>query len=183
LVEVIRYAAGPKWLPEKLQFQHKTDSDLSNHPLVRRIDTQFESPQLSIGIPETLLHHSLRSGKAITKFNRRSAREILKAPIMYEDAIKELVRTNLFAGRLKLSALAEVLDSSERSLQRHLAEHGISFAAVLEKVRIESARSMLAHDIRLVDIASSLGYQHSTHFSRAFKRVCGNSPRQYRASL
>jgi transcriptional regulator GlxA family with amidase domain len=67
-------------------------------------------------------------------------------------------------------------------VQRRLADRDLSHSALLEQTRIESARALLGEEqIKLQDIATELGYQHSTHFSRAFRRVCGVFPRHYRS--
>ncbi len=50
------------------------------------------------------------------------------------------------------------------------ADRGLSYSALLGQ-----------EHIKLQEIATEPGYQHTTHFSRAFKRVCGVSPRHYRA--
>jgi len=51
---------------------------------------------------------------------------------------------------------------------------------------IDGERSMLAlellrnPEIRITDIAFDLGYNNPTHFSRAFRRLTGQSPRKFR---
>jgi AraC family transcriptional regulator len=50
--------------------------------------------------------------------------------------------------------------------------------------RIESAKSMLSStDIRLADVALSVGFQSQAHFSTVFKRVTGQSPARWRCAI
>ena len=88
----------------------------------------------------------------------------------------------MLAHRFKVADAAASIGMSTRSLQRRLADRGLSYSALLEQTRIDTARSLLGEEhVKLQDIATELGYQHSTHFSPAFKRVCGVSPRIYRS--
>ena len=45
----------------------------------------------------------------------------------------------------------------------------------------EQARELLgAGELPISEIASRLGYSDSAHFARAFRRIAGVSPREYR---
>jgi len=64
---------------------------------------------------------------------------------------------------------------------RFYPNRGVSYSDLLEQTRVETANLRLdTSDVPLLDIATELGYRHSTHFSRAFRRVCGISPSEYR---
>ena len=78
--------------------------------------------------------------------------------------------------------MAEITGLSVRSLQRRLAQHGLSHLQIIAQARYEAATRLLEDpDIRITDIGYELGYADSTHFARAFKRWAGVSPRQYRS--
>ena len=80
----------------------------------------------------------------------------------------------------KLGVIASFLYALQALVK--LADRGLGCSAWLVQTRIETARALLGQEhIKLQDIATELGYQHGTHFSRAFKRVCGVTPRHYRA--
>jgi AraC-like DNA-binding protein len=68
-----------------------------------------------------------------------------------------------------------------RTLQRHLANSGTTFSQLLDQMRIETAMVLLEDaDLKLSDVARELDYSERAHFSRAFKRITGVTPRQYR---
>jgi AraC-like DNA-binding protein len=70
---------------------------------------------------------------------------------------------------------------SVRTLQRNLAKAGLTYSKVVEYARFEAAAEMLARpDLKIIDIAYSLGYEDPSHFSRAFRRMIGQSPREFR---
>jgi AraC-like DNA-binding protein len=78
--------------------------------------------------------------------------------------------------------IARVLGTSTRSLQRHLQEHGTSFAEVMRETRCELARSYL-RDPRcsITEITFLLGFEDASAFARAFRCWTGMSPSEYRA--
>jgi AraC-like DNA-binding protein len=184
LLEIIRYAAGPEWLPPGLILQSTDDGRLRDVPLIRDVNVRFGTSQLAIAMPAELLSRSLHPGGARPRKPKNAAKEALspKEPLPFEHAVKEIVKTHMLAHRFKVADAAASIGMSSRSLQRRLADRGLSHSALLEQTRIESARALLGEEnIKLQEIATELGYQHSTHFSRAFKRVCGVSPRLYRS--
>ncbi|WP_185976977.1 helix-turn-helix domain-containing protein [Shewanella psychropiezotolerans] len=73
---------------------------------------------------------------------------------------------------------------SVRTLQRRLAAEKVSYSAVIEeRIQSQAVDLMLDKTIPVTRISSTLGYSDVAHFSRAFKRMTGLSPRAYRKSL
>ena len=60
-----------------------------------------------------------------------------------------------------------------------------SFKGLLGRIRIHKAREILAADRRLpiTEVAMSVGYGDLSHFEKSFRRVVGQSPREYRRNL
>ncbi len=83
---------------------------------------------------------------------------------------------------LTVRALAERLHMSERSLQRlFTAEVGITPAAYVERVRIDAARRLLElTEQPVAAVASACGFDRVETLYRAFKRVMGVTPVEYR---
>jgi AraC-like DNA-binding protein len=95
--------------------------------------------------------------------------------------LKMMLRSYLKDGYPPIGLAAALARTSVRSLQRELARSGVSYSELVQEVRFEQATAMLAKArIKVIDVALSLGYEDASHFSRAFKRVSGISPRQYR---
>jgi AraC-like DNA-binding protein len=77
--------------------------------------------------------------------------------------------------------VASLLCVSPRSLQRLLNEDGVSYSDLVDRCRCKAACESLEHTQQPIkDIAAALGYSDPTHFSRAFRRIAGLNPRQYR---
>jgi AraC-like DNA-binding protein len=179
LLEVLRYAAGVDWLPPVLELQSRDDGRLRDVPLFRSVNVRFGQKRLAIAMPVEMLDNPLRQDDPLLDAYTPASQPA--GPQSFDQAIKEVVRTHVKTGQYRLSDVAQALGMSARSLQRRLTEHGSSFSKLLEQARVEQAQRMLIDDdAPLQDISEELGYQHRTHFSRAFRRVCGLTPREFR---
>lgn len=110
-----------------------------------------------------------------------------------EAALKELTRDTGFACRVRrvietshpfpprLARVAGTLFVSDRTLKRRLQAEDISFQTLVDGVRLQRARELLAKtSMNLGQIADTLGYADAANFTRAFKRWTNQSPSQYR---
>lgn len=84
-------------------------------------------------------------------------------------------------GRPNLDALAERLHRAPRTLQRHLAEEGLSFRQLLDDTRRQLAQGYLQDQhLPLGEVAALLGYSEQSAFSRAFRHWHGDTPLAWR---
>ncbi len=61
---------------------------------------------------------------------------------------------------------------------------GLNFTDYLSRLRIEKAKNLLLNPNRRVsEVAYEVGFQSLTHFNRVFRKLCGQSPTDYRAKL
>ncbi len=95
---------------------------------------------------------------------------------------KSLLLDNI-ATPLTISALSSQVGMSESSLKRAFHDiHGVSIFTFFQTRRLEQARALLVRgDMNVTEVAFSVGYSNHSHFSRAFKRQYGESPRQCQA--
>ena len=83
-----------------------------------------------------------------------------------------------------IAETAEIVGTSVRSLQRGLATADLTYSRLLDEVRFENAIEMLRKtNVRITDAAYASGYANPTHFTRAFRRFTGITPREFRAKL
>ncbi len=95
-----------------------------------------------------------------------------------------LIRPYLAQGHPPLTLVAEILGISERTLQRRLAQSGSTYSEIVQETRFLIASDLLTDsDLNIADIALAAGYDNAPHFSRAFKRLTGMTPRDYRGGL
>ena len=84
-------------------------------------------------------------------------------------------------GSLSLAEVAARLGVQPRTLQRRLTRIGFTYQELVDQVRYNLARRLLASpDIPISEIAYRLGYCDPAHLSRAFCRWAGISPSAYR---
>ncbi len=80
-----------------------------------------------------------------------------------------------------LNELAQTLNISARTLDRHLAMEQTGFRTLFHQIRHERARQLLAIErFTITQIAYELGYSDLANFTRAFRNQEGISPVAYR---
>lgn len=85
---------------------------------------------------------------------------------------------------LSIADAASSLGLSVRTLQRRLADSGLTYRKLLDRVRLEEAcRLIMNSDARLTEVAYQLGFSGPSHFSRAFRRWIGMAPQQFRQRI
>lgn len=116
--------------------------------------------------------------KDIDKLKLRSG---WKAEI--SQVIKKLLMNNQ-GEMLKVKQVAQMMNMSERSLQRYLATENTSFSALVDLTRKQHAHNLLKNkSLSIEAVALSLGYADTSHFTRAFKRWMGVTPKYYQTQL
>ncbi|WP_083445363.1 helix-turn-helix transcriptional regulator [Ruegeria sp. 6PALISEP08] len=82
---------------------------------------------------------------------------------------------------MSIDATARSLDLGVRTLQRKLASEGVRFREIVNDVRVARAEELLTDTRETVSgISSMLGYETANNFSRAFRKVTGLTPSDYR---
>lgn len=111
----------------------------------------------------------------------------LKKQLLYSDLTKqtiELVQTK-YMEDLNLKSIALILHVNVMYLgQVFKKETGKSFSKYLNHYRINLAKELLLRSKEPVnDIASRIGYQNQGYFYKNFKKLVGQSPREFREQI
>lgn len=107
------------------------------------------------------------------------------AQLADEDGLESRVRLAvsrvLSEGVPSVSAIAETLGMSARTLQRRLSDAGQSFQGLVDHARRDLAQRLLQETgYSLAEVAFLTGFADQSGFTRAFKRWAGCTPRSYR---
>ena len=177
-VYIVRQFAGPDWMPTAIAFE----SSYAPSPATRSFwpNVRFLSGQHAawISLPITLLGLPNRSTASFAP-----PRDNEDGPSAYDivELIKLMLPAYLDEGTTALADVAEIAGISTRTLQRKLAHVGLTYSDLLGTVRYEHASRLLRDtDCRIIDVAFSSGYTDPAHFSRAFRRMTGVTPRRFR---
>lgn len=177
-IHIVRQFAGPHWMPTTIAFE----SSYAPSPATRSCwpNVRFLSGQHAawISLPIALLGLPNRSTVSFAP-----PRDTEDGPSAYGivELLKLMLPAYLDEGTTALADVAEIAGVSTRTLQRKLAHVGLSYSHILDTVRYEHASQLLRDtDCRIIDVAFSSGYTDPAHFSRAFRRMTGVTPRQFR---
>lgn len=95
--------------------------------------------------------------------------------------MQQLLVRLLPEGEVSVDKVARALHQSTRTLQRRLAERGMSWQQLLDRTREQLARQYLRDPgLSLAEIGLLLGYSEQSAFTRAFRRWTGQTPQAYR---
>jgi AraC-like DNA-binding protein len=121
--------------------------------------------------------HSPPTFSELRRLVAGSPRETMRA------LVADVVELRLLDGLADIDGAAARLRVHQRTMQRMLAAEGTTYWALVDTARRNRACRMLRETRdRIADIAMALGYGEPAHFTRAFRRWAGCSPREFRAA-
>jgi AraC-like DNA-binding protein len=99
----------------------------------------------------------------------------------FASLLRMLVQPYLNEGRPDVAFAAELAGVSTRTLQRKLTLCGSSYSQILQEARFDLACKRLDDPaLKVIDVAMMAGYGSPQHFTRAFRRIGGITPSEYR---
>ncbi len=103
------------------------------------------------------------------------------APRSLLGIVMEQVRARILTGELSIDDVARSMGTSVRTLQRELHGAGTDFRSLANTIRARRGAELLRDTTRsITDIAAELGYASPAGFARAFRKVTGLAPREFR---
>lgn len=183
LVQMVRAATGPDWVPPEIHLRGGDERVLSQDSELGHARIVTGREVTAIVVPRSCLLLPLR-GHEVGVVPELPVEQRHEFPADFEAALRSALRPYLCEGTPGVEVAARLAGTSTRSLQRLLAASGKSYTQVLEEVRLEVALELMSDvSMLLSDVAGELGYSDGAHFSRAFSRWTGLSPAAYRAAL
>lgn len=181
-LEKCKEAAGPGWSPREIHLGYRTKTALPNVEL-------FDGSRITSGtgatyftFPRSLLKRRIpRIRDREHPTGDAASGILLPLPNDFRGLVQMQIENFLQRGNHQVEVIAESLAMSKRSLQRLLADEGLSYSKMLAEVRQRLAVDWLETTEKSVsEIANDLGYTDSSNFSRAFRRQLGISPQAFR---
>lgn len=177
MIQFVQLAAGPDWRPDEIRFTFPRNKTIADAEDLNPSRILFDQAIPGILFPQHILSMTVGRG-----FGER--REVRAPPARFSEQLSEVILPYLGVDRIDKRIAAEIIGVSPRTLQRRLDDELTSFSKILERLRMQRAQAMLGQpDIKLIEIAFELGYEHPPSFTRAFLRWAGVTPSEYRDQL
>ena len=188
IIPIIRSVTNPEWCPKELSFTshiRPPEAIYTAYPNTRIFCAQ---PITSITIPtfDLMKTYGKVGASALNPHTLPQATNLYHEAAAWElpSYLRTLVKPYLTDGPIKIDTVAEITGISTRTLQRNLKENGSSYSQIIQEARFELACSHLNNqDMKVIDVAIALGYENPQHFSRAFRRISGITPSEYRTQI
>lgn len=182
-ITIGRFLTGETELEAELDFSFPAPEYADLYSKMLNCKVRFNQPVSQIRVPLAVLKTPLASA------NVQSAQAALNEcdkilAITNKDnnlALRIHHQFELNHDIATLEQMASQLNMTVRTINRQLALLDTSFQQILDKFRLERAKSYLMdHEYKVDHIAQLLNYRDASNFSRAFKRWTGLSPREYK---
>lgn len=111
--------------------------------------------------------------------------DALLAELEAEDSIRARIESLLLpllhTGELSADSVAAALGMSRQTLYRRLKDEGVTFATVVDDLRLRMATDYLkARKVSVNETAYLVGFSEASSFVRAFRRWTGQTPAEFR---
>jgi AraC-like DNA-binding protein len=185
LLQLTRDFTGCRLSPLQVEFVNPRPSDVAPYLSFFGCPVLFDQPSTRLMLAAQDLTLPLRKSDPALLAMLDAQAEALLQQVSAVAAPVAAFRLSLVAlirdGQTSLTALARVHHLSPRSLQRRLAEQGLSFQALLDATRRQWAEAYLRDpDLELSEIALLLGFSEQSAFTRAFGQWSSMAPAQWR---
>jgi AraC-like DNA-binding protein len=184
MIQIVRAALGPHWKPDRLRLQTLEEHGQFDSDVLRGINIKYRAPFTAISIPlaslaAPLSRRSDDSAQSGARHLSGSSSQALSENL--KEGLKQLLASHVNICSLSIDLAAEILGVSSRTLQRYLRKQGSTYTMLIDEICFKLSREMmLDKNFSITEIAFQLGYSDVAHFSRAFRRITGLSPRCYR---
>lgn len=188
VVKVARSATRLPWSPREVRV------DFDDPRRVEALREAVAAPVIGgagateLVIPEDVLHYAmLDADPVLCDVLERGLRDKIDdfvPPPTTTALVRQTLESNLDDGdALTVTKCGARMGLSPRTLQDRLQREGATFQQLLQEIREERARQMLAGNESVQHIAIALDYADTRAFRRAFKRWTKTTPSEYRRRL
>lgn len=187
----LKHITQNKIKPKRILLSRAPKVDVDEYKNVFDCEISFNQPQDSLSFEKgSFLQKSNLGGGELSNLMEQSLREKFQSLQKYNEEedfllkIKNIIRLQIVDGDPSLSNIANELGSSERTIQRRLKAHNLSFMDTYNDVRKNIACNLLQNkELTIAEVAFITGFSETSSFHRAFKKWTGVTPQKYRKQL
>jgi AraC-like DNA-binding protein len=184
IVSAFRELCGGSWAPSEVLLARRVPEDSTAFRSFFRAPVQFNQELTALVFPAADLHRKLPSSdpdlrlaleKAVRDLDQASRTDLV-------DQLRRSLRTRLATGGCSCRDASHRFSLHRRTLNRHLTAAGTGFRTVLDELRFEVSRQLVADtELPLAQISAALNFSEPAAFTRAFERWSGGiSPQKWR---
>jgi AraC-like DNA-binding protein len=187
LYRVGQLGIGSAFAVSALHLRHAKVLDITAHQQLFGVSPRFAAEHDELILPRPLLAARQREaepelGTILDRHLQDMLRQ-LPPKAGFLDQVRAALLAELKRGELSVTALAQRLHMSPRSLQRRLQQEQTTIKDLFTTLRHELAvRHLRERQESIAEIAFLLGFSEPSTFHRAFKRWTGMTPAQFRGS-
>ena len=184
LVGLIQEYLGSRWRPEVLLLETEALPSVMFAEIMENPRVFTNAGYSAVPVPTKLLSEGGPVNLAVPGSRLPAASGHGDADWSCVRCLKLLLPEYVMDPVISIERMAEIAGVSSRTLQRALAAEGITYRELIDSARFQVARQKLTDPAASIDeISRLLGYSESTHFTRAFRRIAGRTPSEYRNDL
>ncbi|MEZ5662680.1 MAG: AraC family transcriptional regulator [Burkholderiaceae bacterium] len=183
MFRILHELLGPPWKPVRVCFKHRPPGDTHAHKAFFGAAVDFNSEFNGIVCNAADLQTQLPGNNPeMARFARQYLDRALSGRNQSTKAtVQQLIAALLPGGRCTSQQVAQHLGVDRRTIHRHLARDGESFATLLQSVRSELVlRQVKDSDLPLSEVAQLLGFAAPAAFSHWFRSTFGCSVTAWR---
>jgi AraC-like DNA-binding protein len=185
-VRIIRRGAPADWTPTRSTFTHAAPEELREQHQVFGPNLHFEHAINSIEFsPDVLRYRINEADPGLLRVLTQHADNLLARITKEEnlaDNVRLLILESLDSGPMNAADVARGLNISVSTLKRRLKQEDLTYRSLRDGVVEEIAKAALKQTrVPVTEIAFRAGYAEVSAFVRAFVRITGMTPLQYRA--
>ncbi|MCL1065276.1 helix-turn-helix transcriptional regulator [Shewanella olleyana] len=180
MVELVRSVTQTNWQPIDIGLQSSREAEYLNVLKLDRSQVYYSRRVTALSISEEVLDCKVK----LKEGWEPTIKPAIESPKSFVESLQFALLPYMSLGRLSITTAADLLGLSVRTLQRRLSEEGMSYRQMVDDIYFQQAKTMLTdNQIAVTEVSATLGYADIAHFSRAFKRMSGMSPRAFRNNL
>ncbi|MDN2481299.1 helix-turn-helix domain-containing protein [Vibrio agarivorans] len=178
IIELVRTMTKTDWQPKQIKVQ---SNDIALHQAMIGHSPQYmvSNHRIEVLIEE----HILDMTPNITKDDSAKKPPLVTWHSNFTDRVFTALLPYIKQQDVTLEYAAGLLKMSPRTLQRRLKEEKTNFRNIKDNLVFTAAVEMMEQEQTLTHISTQLGFSDIAHFSRAFKRISGFTPKVYRRTV
>ncbi len=179
-----REVAGVKGAIRAARFAYAPIGAVADYQAMFETPVEFEASENALVFASAELDRPLPAGDERLFGYIRAHFDLARQQLLVTDElaeVREAIARNASRSEYGAEALAASLGMSLRALQRYVGAHGSTVRELLDQAREANARELLGdRRLSVEEVGFLIGYSDERAFRRAFKRMTGSSPAQFR---